>query len=204
VFELPTEPEIQDVFLKTRLISYRGRQVLMPILDLANFGTGTSFRMKNGIAIEGTAADEILVSYGPRQDSFRIFLTWGFAAPSAAAFAWPVVCGTNKRSLRVLNRLVDGKVQDGMFHPIVSEKDGRITLSHLMLAHRHFPDRPRALFVKLMREAGGFEKPEAMFDAILRNNRRKFLALLEHVENAEGEGAAILRTALRHQLTTLS
>jgi hypothetical protein len=202
-FQVPTDTDVEQAFLMTRFIHCRGRKVLMPIIDLVNHGDGPSFQLEKGVAIEGMSDGEILVDYGARLDSFRIFLKWGFAVAAPVTFSLPVVFGTREKNVRVLSRRTEGKFANAFFQPTVSIAGGQVTLSHVMLANRRFPARPRAVFCSLLREAG-MDAPEAMFDGILRHNRRKFLALLEHVENADGQGAAVLRSVIRHQLTALA
>ncbi len=202
LFKVPDERELKQRFIRTRMFRYRGGSVLMPILDLVNYGEGASFRAGEGVSLKGMATGEVLVSYS-RTDAFHVFLNWGFAAAAPAAYSWPLVCRAKSCTIRIRTNTTDGKRMGNAFVPEFGAKDGAFVFSHLMLANRKVPNLPRAIFSKLMREAG-VEAPAPLFNAILRFNLDKFRDLLATVENAEGQGAEVLRGVARHQLAALS
>jgi hypothetical protein len=191
-----TPKAVEASFLASRCIGWRGRMVVMPIVELVNHGAGADYDVASGVAVAGTFAGEVLVRYS-EIDPYGLFLNWGFAYPQPRAVS--IALGGAK--LRIVRDL-------SAFHasgrpPRLTDVDGMPTLDFLILGDRLQPRRCKAVFYKLMREARlpGFEE---VFDTIQHANRMHFLNLLAAVEGFEVAMAHTLRRMARHQLEAMS
>src|SRR3954453_19082156 len=74
-FDEPSPALIQKGFIDSREISFEGRRVMMPIIELANHGAVCSYDDANGLSLKGTAQDEITVQY-VIADTLSMFVSW--------------------------------------------------------------------------------------------------------------------------------
>jgi hypothetical protein len=199
-FGAVTSKAIEECFLASRCIGWRGRMVVMPIVELANHGDGADYDTANGVSLAGTFAHEVLVRYS-RIDSYGLFLNWGFAYPQPQAVSIALGGTIGGARLRIVRDLSEFHVPGRP--PRLTNIDGTATLDFLTLGDRLHPRRCRGVFYKLAREAGlgGFEEA---FDTIQHANRLHFLKLLAAVEGFEVPIAHTLRRMARHQLEAMS
>jgi len=199
-FGAVTPKAIEECFLASRCIGWRGRMVVMPIVELVNHGDGADYDTANGVSLAGTFAHEVLVRYS-RIDSYGLFLNWGFAYPQPQAVSIALGGNIGGARLRIVRDLSEFHVPGRP--PRLTNVDGTATLDFLALGDRLHPRRCKAVFYKLAREAGlaGFEEA---FDTIQHANRLHFLKLLAAVEGFEIPIAHTLRRMARHQLEAMS
>src|SRR3954453_21974805 len=64
-----------------------GRRVVMPIIELANYGPGTQYDTERGVSLHGTFEGEVLVRYTIPADPYDLFVHWMFAPEEPMAFS---------------------------------------------------------------------------------------------------------------------
>jgi hypothetical protein len=191
-------------FLRSRLIEWKGRDVAMPLIELANHdASGLPYQLAGAhLQIEGPASDEVLACYGG-QDSLGIFMGFGFACPQPGAFSLPQNMTIGARELRI-ERDASRRVRRGdVWTPQLNSKGKKLELSFLMIGNPIFPKLSRGTFCALMRQAG-VEPADEAFDLILHVNARKFLQLLEVLEPHHGDLILTLRKMARYQLEAMA
>ena len=199
-FEDFSERLVEQQFVASRRIAWRGRDVMMPILDLANHGGAATFEADGGLRLETVTAGEVLVRYSDT-DSYGVFLSWGFACEQAQALSIELVGEIGSTGLAIGRAFGDGKTDKRPWIPDLETGGGQAALDFLMLGNRLYPRLPRGIFRRIMRGAGGIDES---FDTIRHVNHGHFLALLGAVETLSGETARTLRLMARHQLEALS
>jgi hypothetical protein len=203
----PTPQAVQDRFIGSRAISHKDDVLVMPIIELANYGHGTSYRIyEDRLELGGSFEDEIVVRYS-RSDPLTIFGIWGFAS-DAELFALSVMLQLERKSgsLQVgrdIEKARNFQTGQPLSWPDVSVEAGKITLSHMLLGHKNYPRFARGMFYKLMRQAG-IHDPEETFDLIQHLNRMQFYRLIEASEAASPRLGNLLRTLARYQLECMS
>ncbi len=194
---------VQDRFLNSRCIHYKGRVVLMPVVELLNHSPSASYYdTKNGIACEGVFPGEVCGKYADT-DPFGIFWNWGFACEQPLAFSFPLRNRNKDNSVQIGRDLADLSSKNGIFIPEFSRDGAEIRLKFLMMGSRKHPRIPRGVFYKIMREAGGKNIEEA-FDLIRHANLNRIAGLFALLENVEGPMVDTLRRVARFQLQELS
>ena len=176
--------------------------VLMPVIDLANHSpTAQFFGGIDGISVEGTFSDEILVRYA-REDALGMFRSYGFASPERAAFCLASKYeGTNNL---IVKRDMSAKIKRGSFNiPQFSIEGGTLVLSRMMLGNIDFPRLPKGIFRSVAEEAGWTNVDEE-FDRIAHRNRMRFLGVLEMLEPHQGGLIPTIRKMARYQLEAMS
>jgi hypothetical protein len=201
-FEDGSDKLVQDHFITSRCITYKGRDVVMPIIELANHGAGAHYDPSDGLVLRGTFAGEVLVRYSDA-DPYGIFLNWGFVTPQPNALSIAIAGKAGADSLHIERDFGDFKPSERAWAPAVSRGQGEVRLKFLMVGNQQYPRLCRGIFYKLMRERGysGFEE---IFDVILHLNRMHFLNLLAAVEDVAAPMAQILHRMALLQLETLS
>ncbi len=198
----PTEEAIRERFFFSRIIRYSGRQVVMPIVELANYGPGTEYDDTNGVGLKGQFPGEILVMY-EILDPLEVFRNWGFAAataPFALSMQMRLECGPG---VIFVGRNTEFTPGDKPYFPDVSVENGRIVLSNLLLGHKNFPGLARGNFYRIMRDAR-WPGAEEAFDRIQHFNRMALYRVLESSERAAPALGRILRDLVRAQLDAMS
>ena len=197
---------VQERFLGSRTIGFKGETRVMPIIELANHGHATSYQLYDDrLELGGHFEDEVLVRYSD-SDPLGIFGAWGFAS-GAEVFALSMPLGLERKSgsLRI-NRDLE-KARNAQLGPPrwpeLSMENGRLGLSHVLLGHKHYPRFARGMFYKLMRQAG-VQDAEETFDLIQHLNRMQFYGLIEASEAAAPRLGMLLRNLARHQLECMS
>jgi hypothetical protein len=201
-FDDVSERAIEEKFLGSRCIGYKGRSVIMPIIELANHGIGAGYDTSDGVSLSGTFSGEVFVRYS-NTDSYGLFLNWGFAAEQPQAMSIVLNGDIAQTRLRIERDLGDLKPAERVWVPKLSRDSDGCELSFLMTGNRQYPRLSKGIFYKIMREAGlsGFEEA---FDAIQHINRMHFLDLLAALENTPGPMAQTLRRMARFQLQAMS
>jgi hypothetical protein len=197
----PSPRAIQQRFLTSRCISYKGHDVIMPIVELANHGYASQYDLEGGVGLGGTFPDEILVRYAVC-DPLEIFDRWGFAS-EGELFALSLQMGLKNLNLLVGRRPLKIAAARKPFFPDVSMDGNLLKQSYMLLGHRNFPRLPRGNFYQVMRDAGRSDAEEA-FDAIQHVNRMQFYRLLQLSELAEPALRRLLRNVVRCQLEAMS
>jgi hypothetical protein len=197
----PSDKSVQDRFLGSRTIFAKGRNLLMPVVELVNHGHAGKYLSGGGVAIEGLFAGEILSEY-QIGDPLRLFARWGFAA--AEPMALGLVLRLETRSGPILiGRAEVRRDSRRLFFPDVRVEDGVLKLSYLVLGHVEYPKLPKANFYRILRDAGRSDAEET-FDRIQHINRSQFLKLIEVSEGAAPPLARLMRDLARFQLDALS
>jgi hypothetical protein len=197
----PTSNSIQERFLDSRIIYYKGSGVMMPIVELANHGHATRYEVECGVGLSGQFSDEVLVRY-QLCDPWQIFGKWGFAS-DGEFFALSLHMGLNKSGLIIERN--DVKLEPGrkLYFPDVAIEDKQIKFSYLMLGHKNYPRLARGNFYRIMRDAGRTDAEET-FDMIQHINRMRFYKLAAASEGAAPKLGHLLRNVARFQLEAMS
>jgi hypothetical protein len=191
-------------FLTSRLIEWNGRDVVMPLIELANHHPmGFAYtRLGADLQVQGNARDEVLACY-TAQDSFGIFCGFGFAYPQPGAFSLPTNVTMEARELRI-ERDASRRVKRGdVWTPQINSRGNKLVLSFLMIGNPKSPKLSRGTFCGLMRQAG-VSAPDEAFDLIVHVNAMKFLKLLGALAPHQGEMIVTLRKMARYQLEAMA
>jgi hypothetical protein len=141
------------------------------------------------------------VTYGA-YDSFSLFRIFGLVSREPGAFSQRNEVQFEDRRISIFQdtpAVEDGKV---LVPPLTFEL-GVGNLPFLMIGHRWMPNAPRGTFRALAANAG-IDKPDEVFDIILRFNWASFLNLLTLLAPHEGDAVVRLRTVVRYQLEAIS
>jgi hypothetical protein len=201
-FEDATSKTIETLFIDSREFAYKDRDVLMPLLDLANHGNGCRYGSESGISIAGIAEDEITACYS-ETDTYGLFQSWGFVCESMAAFSIEFEGPIGAARLYIERKTDDATDGNRPWVPDLTRSGGAIKLSFLMLGNRSRPGLCREIFRRILCEVG-FDDADEAFDKVHRANLQHFLALLADLEPLEGPMIQTLRRMARLQLQTLT
>jgi hypothetical protein len=196
------EAAVRRAFLGSRSITCGARNVVMPIIDLANHGEGATYDVGDEVALNGTFPGEVLVRYSD-SDPFDYFRTWGFATARPVAFSIPLMGQLEGARLKVERAIHIDSRGPKLWVPGLKRKDDIVALEFVMLANEQYPRLSKGIFHKVLSEAG-FARLDEPFDVIQHVNRMHFLELLGVVEDYDLPVARTLRTVVRHQLRALS
>jgi len=199
-FQPVTPAAVQKWFFRSRVVKSGNRNVIMPIIELANHGGTVRYGSVSGVSLNGTFEGEVLVRYAEPSDPFDMFGNWMFVPNEPSAFSLPLVGTFAGRQFDIRRQFENVTMP---FVPKVSMEGGRIVASYLLLGHKRFPRVPKGAFRKAM-ESAQIPDVDETFDFILMINRQKFLDLLSVLEGVEQPGAAVLRRLAINQLTALS
>jgi hypothetical protein len=197
----PTPEAIQERFLESRVIHYKGRRVVMPIVEIANHGQGARYETEHGVGLSGQFSGEILVRYEVC-DPWMIFARWGFASDNEF-FALSLPISLDNPPLTVGWRDLKIEPDKSPFIPDVTVEGDRIKLSHMLIGNKNFPRMSRGVFCRVMRD-NGRQLADETFDVIQHLNREQFYKLLDVSELAEPPLGRLLRKAVRYQLEVMS
>ena len=199
---LPSENKnnIFKRFIKTRQINYKGKKVLMPMIELVNHSAfQKSWNMNDdGIHIKGNFEDEILVRYSMADPIFR-FMQYGFSCREKTAFSM---------DLQVLHYgykvIVNGGVNNAPFDPLNIVSSGEQIIIHSPLLGSTANQRlPRSLFKKALSMVKGI-KPDELFDQIIYINRLQVIKILKLLSKANNPIKSDLNEVCLDQLILLS
>jgi hypothetical protein len=183
--------------------AYKGKRVIMPVIELVNHGPGARYDDTMGIGISGTFAGEVLVRYGD-YDPFDLFANWGFAsAGEGIAFSLNMRLDTPGGPLIIHQDAFPADPTAKVYVPRVSLRDGELTLSQVLLGHKQTPALPRSIFFQVMQNAGR-KGPGVIFDMLQHINRSQFYRLLALSESADPQLGRLLREVARYQLEAMS
>lgn len=193
---------VQSQFLRSRACGIDGRDVLLPVFELANHDCGGfEWTSEDGAEIAGPASGEVFISYG-LHDPFSMFHRFACASREPVAFSLPMKVQIGAISLAVERSFEVVRRGDTML-PRLADLGGGLELSFLTLGHSAFPRLPRGMFRALVKPLG-VENADEEFDRILHANWTKFLRLLGVLETREGELIVRLRTMAQYQLEAMS
>lgn len=201
----PNPKSIAERYFQSRAIHYGDRAVVMPIIELANHGNvATTYEIGKGIRLSGRFDGEILVRYELVADALDMFDGWGFAAREDAAFSLKI--GLENAGIVIRREPVKAVLAGGVpFVPEVSSSDGKLALSHLLLGHKKYPRLAKAIFYRIMRNAGRNDgEARELFETIQHVNRSEFYKLLALTEEAPPQLGRLLRNLARFQLEAMS
>lgn len=201
-FEDPPSGLIERQFIDSREFYYNGRDVMMPVIELANHGDASAYGCESGISIESSVKGELTVRYA-ETDAYGFFRSWGFVCDSAIAFSVEVDGSIEGARLFIERQTSGAKNGPRPWVPSLTVNGGVAKLNFLMLGNGNFPRLCRGIFRRVLREAG-FEDVDEAFDKIRRTNLRHFLAMLGDLEAVDGPMALSLRRMARYQLQALS
>ena len=193
---------VQRRFLESRTIEYKGRTVVMPIIELLNHGALTDYDCSDGVAVRGQFAGELLVQYSI-SDPLTVFCSWGFAHEQEAALSAPIGLQTAAGPLHIQRRLDAQTVGQKTWVPELKIEDGKMSLPYLLIGNRKFPRLPRGIFHSVMKNSG-LARLDELFDLAQHLNRLKFLNLLRALEGVAGPMAQQLRNMTYYQLGSMS
>jgi hypothetical protein len=201
-FREPTDALVQERFLAARCIRYRDRNVIMPIVEMANHGSDNIFAIKDGVGLGGVHSGEVLVKYADF-DAHGMFMIFGFAADQGQAFSIALGGKVGQSPLHVGRDLGNLSPASQVWVPQFSKAGGVAKLQFLMIGNRRHPRSCKAIFYKLMRDAGysGFDDA---FETMQHANRLHFLKLWSAIEDIESPMARTLRRMVRFQLQAMS
>jgi hypothetical protein len=201
-FEEPAVESVRSLYLGSRCISFAGRTVVMPFIELANHGHATEYAYRDGLALEGIFPGEILVNYSPL-DPYGFFLGWGFAAEEPGALSIDLVGNIGTAHLHIERTFKSSQQVKRPWFPDLSLRHDEPVLDFLIIGDRRYPRLAKGIFYRLMREAG-FSGVEEAFDMIHHVNQLHFLELLKALDGLDQPMARILRKMARHQLSSMS
>ena len=201
-FAEATDALIQQRYFETRSITYRGRSVVMPLIELVNHGDGPRYDVSDGVAFRGSFSGEAFVQYSDL-DSFDYFQSWGFAVQRPTAFSVGLHGNIGAARLEVGQTFNARVTSERSWVPQIRKNGDAVSLSFLMIGNDRLPRLPKGIFYRLMRDAGyaGFEEA---FDMVHHVNRLHFLGLIEELEPFDQPIARIVRTMARCQLRAMS
>jgi hypothetical protein len=201
-FEEPADDLIQRLYLGSRCISFEGRTVVMPFVELANHGHATEYVYRDGLVLDGAFPDEILVNYS-LLDPYGFFLGWGFAADEPGALSIDLVGNIETARLHIERTFKSSQQVKRPWFPDLSDREGEPVLDFLIIGDRRYPRLAKGIFYRLMREAG-FSAVEEAFDMIHHVNQKHFVGLLMALEGHDQPMAQMLRKMARYQLKSMS
>ncbi|HEY5047003.1 MAG TPA: hypothetical protein VII49_03155 [Rhizomicrobium sp.] len=193
---------IQRRFLGARRINCKGCTVVMPIMDLANYGYLANYDTDNGIEVSGQFPGEVLVRY-TNSDSLGIFRGWGFASEESEAMSVNLRVKTELGTFVVSADYEEQKIGPKPWMPKLKVEGKVFDFPFLLLGSRKFPRVPKGIFCRVMRDAG-YRGAEESFEYIRHANQLMLVDALETLEGVEGTMAHTLRKMILWQLRTLS
>jgi len=192
-------------FLRSRVIDWDKRVVVMPLVELANhhaYGLPYQSDELGRLYIQGSVSGEVFASYGSR-DTFGIFSIFGFVTAQPQAYSVPMTAKTGIGDLRIEWNTNDDTKRGDFLVPRLTADGSNLVLSYLMIGNSKFMRLSRGIFQTLMKEAG-VPDPDEVFDFILHFNRRRFLNLLVALEQSSAKMAVTLREMAHTQLECIS
>lgn len=192
--------ELLQRFLRTRCINYKGKPMVMPIIDLVNHSSSTkTYEISDdGIAISGIHDGEILVKYNV-SDPLRRLLGYGFNAPEPLGFS--IRCQFKHKDQAVI---VQGGITARPMQPCQTKfQDNRFIVQQPLLGSIKTPKLPRTLFLQACKDAEGIDANE-LFDQIQQFNTGALIRLIKELQNVEGDVAAMLLNGCLDQLAAQS
>lgn len=202
-FDRPTDNAIEQQFVDSRCVHYRGRIVIMPIIELLNHSPlGQHYEIDRGIALKGIFTGEIMGRYSDT-DALGVFTNWGFASEQPQAFSVALKSTYAESTLQIGRNLNSLSPVRQFWIPKLSQIDSGPVLEFLMLGNKKYPRMNKGIFYKLMRDAGRANFEEA-FDLIQHANLTRIAKLLAVLEKVEGTMVQTLRQVARYQLQALS
>jgi hypothetical protein len=199
------DEQVKQSFLQSRRISYKGRKVIMPIIELLNHGVRSGgYRIGEGITVEGLHTDEITVNYQPQSDALKRFLAWGFASQEPMAFSIPLNFEVSQgRRLLVGGQSTEGVIKNRMTLPKRRQESQRDVLSHVRIGSVGMPRLPRTLFRLALPDWPAAQADE-VFERICAANLAMLTDLLMALQESDLPAVHALRQSVFYQLKAMS
>jgi hypothetical protein len=198
----PVSPElVKKWFFGTRYINFRGRQVVMPIVEMANHGGTAKYDLEAGVGLHGVFNGEVLVRYCPITDPLDMFLNWAFSAREPVAFSLGIRTTYAGKPLEIRRNFT--RDLQAPFIPRVGIENGEIVLDYLLLGHQQFPRLPKGAFRRALAPMQ-LADPDELYDFLQFANRQDFLELLNVLEGIDCAATQPLRRLALNQLGALS
>ncbi len=188
-FREPTDKLVQERFLAARCIRYRDRNVIMPIVEMANHGGGNTFATKDGVGFRGVYPGEVLVKYADF-DAQGMFMIFGFATEQPQAFSIALGGKVGRNPVQIGRDLGNLSPTSSFWIPELTNAGGTAMLRFLMIGNRNHPRRLLAIRGILRHDPP--RQPAA------------FPQAASAVEDIEGPMARTLRRMARFQLQAMS
>lgn len=201
-FQEPTDQLILQRYLTSRHLSYKGTDVVMPLIELINHGAGKAYQGTESIRFTGTFPGEIFAIYTD-DDALGFFQLWGIVIPRPLAFSVLLSGLIQSTPLNIQRRYTGPAHSAADFIPRIERDSGKITLPFVMIGNERFPRISKGIFYRLMRSAGYSDFEEA-FDLVQHVNRLHFLNLLKAVERIDLPMARMVQSVAHCQLRAMS
>lgn len=201
-FKEPSDDLIANRFFNARKIDYGGRATVMPIVEMANHGSGGHYNLTGGVGLKGSFSGEIVAEYC-QYDSFDYFLGWGFATQRPPAFSVALTGKIDSTPLQIDQMFEGVEAPPEVWIPKIEKTPDKVKLPFLLIGHRGFPRIPKGIFYKSMR-AAGFQGVEEAFDLVHHANRLHFVNLLIALDGIDLPMARTLRAMAHYQLSAMS
>ena len=193
------EQNILNRFLATRRINRHEKAWLMPMIELVNHSPNKpSWGMKDqGITVEGTFDDEIMVRYSVADPLSRL-VQYGFNCQEPTGFSMGMKVRHQNKTI-----LINGGVNySPLSLPSIEINDDEIKVDKLLIGMNTNPRMPRTLIRKLFADTEGVNADE-LFDQIHFRNRIGLIQILRELEDLTSNTAAMLKNACRDQLIAI-
>ena len=169
------EQELFQRFIATRRINYRGKNVMMPIIELTNHSPIQSSWIidKKSIAIQGQYDGEILAKYSV-SDPLNRYLQYGFNCKEPLGFSLGI-----KLIHRGQEIFIEGGINYAHMRSINARKqDQKIIFKRPLLSSYNNPRMPKKLFKQSCRLLKNVD-PNELFDQIHQKNRLILISIIK-------------------------
>lgn len=204
-FMPPDDRVLLEEHVRARVFADKTGSFMIPMIDLVNhLSTARGYVTDGGVGVSGTFADEVLVRYN-NFDPMTMALHYGFADQSVFACSIGITLDLpGGRRLTIAREISASETRDGIAFPVVTETDGHLRFSHLMLGIMSAPDVPRAIFRSLVKPYVDPVSADQIFDGIAHFNRVRFINLLRTLRKYDGRLVRALQDTSINQLEALS
>ena len=193
------EQELFQRFIATRRINIRGKNVMMPMIELTNHSPIQSSWIidKKSVAIQGKYDGEILAKYSV-SDPLTRYLQYGFNCKEPLGFSLEI-----KLIHRGQEILIEGGINYAHNKPINTTKQNqKIIFSKPLLSSYYNPRMPKKLFkqsCRLLKTIDAYE----LFDQIHQRNRLILINIIKDLKQNNGNTNNELISACLDQLDVL-
>ena len=193
------EQELFQRFIATRRIHYRGKNVMMPMIELTNHSPLQSSWIidKKSITVQGQYDGEILVKYSV-SDPLNRYLQYGFNCKEPLGFSL---------GMKLIHRgqeiVIEGGINYAHMKPINAIKqDQKIVFNRPLLSSYNNPRMPKKLFKQSCRLLKNINAKE-LFDQIHQRNRLMLISIIKDLYQGNGNTNSELIGACLNQLDIL-
>ena len=194
------ENKILDRFIATRRINKNGKNVLMPLMELANHSANASTWgfTDTSIFVSGQYTEEILVRYSPSDPLHRL-LQYGFCCDEPMAFSIALNFAHYGENIVVIG----GIGYQPQTSCEIQRNQNSVRIDKPIIGIKTAKRKPRSLFLSACKEAG-IRHGDELFDKIHMFNTKAMLKLYKSVQGENTWAALQLREACLNQLNMLT